>query len=171
MRKLFLLPALFLLWGATPALSLSDSPYLAPGAFDSIDLLPPPPAANSDAEQRDIDGVLQAQKMSSPERVRLAEADAKVDLARFADVLGPNFVPDKMPTVAAFFRKVGRDTGAPLGMAKDCWERPRPFQVDSAIHPPGTMQQDTANRPGAVIAHSAPHGAGSPCLLPESTAA
>jgi len=30
MRKLFLVPALLLVFEATPALSLSDSPYLAP---------------------------------------------------------------------------------------------------------------------------------------------
>jgi acid phosphatase (class A) len=171
MRKLFLLPALFLLWSATPALSLSDSPYLAPGAFDSIHLLPPPPAPNSAAQRQDVEGVLQAQKTSSPERVRLAQEDAKVELLRFADVLGPNFAPDKMPIVAAFFRKVGRDTGAPVTMAKDCWERPRPFLADSAVHPPGTMQQDTANRPGAVIANTAPHDASSPCLPVESSPA
>src|SRR6266567_2231256 len=164
MRKLFLLPALLLCLGATPALSLSDSPYLAPGAFDAVNLLPPPPEPNSTEQKRDVERVLQTQKTSTPERMRLAQADARVDLSRFADVLGPNFMPDKMPVVAAFFRKVARDTGPVVGMAKDCWERPRPFVVNAQIHPPGQMQQATAIAPGTVAQNTAPHGPGSPCL-------
>lgn len=164
MRKLFLLPALLLCLGATPALSLSDSPYLAPGAFDAVNLLPPPPEPNSPQQKRDVEGVLQAQRASTPERMRLAQADARVDLTRFGDVLGPNFAPDKMPTFVAFFRKVARDTGTVVGIAKDCWERPRPFLADAQIHPPGQMQQETAIAPGTVAQNTAPHGAGSPCL-------
>src|SRR6266550_935287 len=171
MRKLFLLPALLLLLEAPPALSLSDSPYLARGAFDVVNLLPPPPEPNSAEQRRDVDGVLQAQRTSTAERMRLAEADAKVDLTRFVDVLGPNFVPDRMPTLLAFFRKVARDTGMVVGIAKDCWERPRPFLADAQIHPPGQMQQETAIRPGTVVENTAPHDAASPCRAVEPTPA
>ena len=164
MRRLSLsIPVLLLLLGATPAVALSDSPYLAPGAFDVIHLLPPPPAPDSLAQRQDVEGVLQAQRTSTPERMRLAEEDARVGLVRFAGVLGPKFAPDNMPIVAAFFAKVGRDTNAPVALAKDCWERPRPFVVDSAVHPPGRMQEQTANRPGAQATSSAPHDAASPC--------
>src|SRR5436305_9468649 len=121
MRKLFILSALLLILEATPALSLSDSPYLAPGAFDAVNLLPPPPEPNSAEQKRDVERVLQIQRSSTPERMQLAQADARVDLTRFADVLGPDFVPDKMPVVTAFFRKVARDTGPVVGMAKDGW--------------------------------------------------
>ena len=124
MRKLFLLPALLLVLEATPALSLSNSPYLARGAFDVVNLLPPPPGPNSAEQRRDVEGVLEAQRASTPERMRLAQADAKVDLTRFADVLGPNFVPDRLPAVVAFFRKVGADTGVFLFLSQrafDLW--------------------------------------------------
>jgi acid phosphatase (class A) len=162
MRRLFLfLPVLLLILEATPA--LSDSTYIAPGAFDVIHLLPPPPAPGSDAQRQDIEAVLEAQRTSTPQRMRLAEEDARVGLARFASVLGPQFVPDKMPIVAAFFAKAGNDRTQVVNLAKDCWERPRPFVVDSAVHPPGRMQQDTANRPGAQSSSSAPHDAASPC--------
>src|SRR2546423_173969 len=59
MRKLFLLPALLLCLGATPALSLSDSPYVARGAFDAVNLLPPPPESNSAEQKRDVERVVQ----------------------------------------------------------------------------------------------------------------
>src|SRR5256885_2383334 len=95
MRKLFLLPALLLCLGATPALSLSDSPYVARGAFDAVNLLPPPPESNSAEQKRDVERVLQIQKTSTPERMQLAQDDAKIDLSRFAQILGPNLVPEK----------------------------------------------------------------------------
>ena len=168
MRRPFLpIPMLLLVLGATPAAALSNLPYLAPGTFDVIHLLPPPPASDSSAQRQDVDGVLRAQRTSTPDRVQLAEEDARIGLIRFADVLGPDFVPDKMPTVAAFFGKVSHDAGGPLTLAKDCWERPRPFLADSRIHPPGQMQQETANRPGAQSTVVAPHDATSPCLPQE----
>ena len=171
MRKLFLLPALLLVLEATPALSLSDSPYLARGVFDAVNLLPPPPEPNSVEQRRDVEAVLQTQRTSTPERMRLAQADATVDLTRFAEVLGPNFVPDKMPVLVAFFRKVGRDTGTVVGIAKDCWERPRPFLADVQIHPPGQMQQQTAIAAGTVVQNTAPHDSASPCRAAEPTPA
>jgi acid phosphatase (class A) len=171
MRKLFLVPALLLVFEATPALSLSDSPYLAPGAFDVVNLLPPPPEPNSAEQKRDVERVLQTQRTSTPERMQLAQADAKVDLSRFADVLGANFAPEKMPTLVAFFRKVARDTGPVVTLAKDCWERPRPFLADAQIHPPGRMQQETAIAPGTGAQNTAPHDAASPCRAAEPTPA
>jgi acid phosphatase (class A) len=164
MRKFFLVPALLLCLGGAPALALSDAPYLIPGAFDSVHLLPPPPARDSLLQKQDIENVLEAQRAASPERVKLAEDDAKVDINRFAFVLAPNFSFDGMPDVVAFFRKVGRDTNRPVTIAKDCWERRRPFVADSRVHPPGKMQPETANRPGAAVENVAPHDPASLCL-------
>jgi len=168
-RRLFFVPALFLCLAATEALALSGTPYLAPGAFDVVHLLPPPPALNSAAQRDDIDAIIAAQKAASPERTKLAEEDAKVDLARFAFVLAPDFSFGKVPDVTAFLQKVRRETTGPSNIVKDCWERSRPFVADNRVHPPGSMQRDTANRPGAAVENSAPHDAASPCLPPEAS--
>jgi acid phosphatase (class A) len=170
MRKLFLLPAIWLLAAATPALALSNEPYLNAGQVDLVHLLPPPPAANSPAQQRDLDAVLNVQKARNAEAARRAEDDAKVDIFRFADVLGPNFSEGKLPALVAFFGKVGRETNPPVTVMKDCWERRRPFVVSADIHPPGTMGQDAANRQGTP-ANAAPHDSGSPCRAVEPTPA
>jgi acid phosphatase (class A) len=162
---------LLLLLDATPALCLSSTPYLAPGAFDSVHLLPPPPAPDSAAQRQDVDGVVSAQKSASSERVKQAEDDAKVDIARFAAILAPDFSFTSAPGVVAFFRKVGTDTRAPVTAAKDCWERKRPFLADTRVHPPGTMQQEVANPAGTPFENAAPHDAASPCLPPEATPA
>jgi acid phosphatase (class A) len=151
---------------AMPAAALSDTPYLAPGSFDVIHLLPPPPVSGSPAEQRDVEAVVQLQKASSPERMKLAEKDATNGLNAFQTVLSPSFELKNLPIVAAFFGKVGRDVQFATAMGKDCWERPRPFVLDSRVHPPGMMKEQTLNRPGEP--NTAPHDPASPCppLMP-----
>lgn len=158
-----------LFFAVTPAAALSDAPYISRANFDALHLLAPPPAPGSEAERRDIEAVVQMQQTSTPERTRLAQEDAQSGLNRFGSVLGPGFMPDRLPAFSAFFSKVVRETGAMTALAKDCWERPRPFVLDSRVHPPGTMQKETLNRPGAK--NIAPHDAGSPCPAAMSTPA
>src|SRR5258707_696681 len=160
MRKLFLIPVLWLI-AATPAFSLSSEPYLKTGQVDLIHLLPPPPAPGSLEQQRDINAVLNAQKARTTASATRAEEDATAGLFAFADVLGPKFAADSLPTNVAFFRKVNGERGSVVNLLKDCWERPRPFVVNSEVHPPGTMAKDTANAPGAK--NVAPHDADSSC--------
>ncbi len=161
MRKYLFVAALLAL-GATPALSLSNEPYLAPGQVDAILLLPPPPPANSDLQKRELGDVLTAQKQRTPALVKRS-LDDKVDLFGFANVMGPKFTPENIPNATAFIRKVGRETATQVNLVKDCWERPRPFVVSKDVHPPGTMAQDMATKPGAPEKNTAPHDAASPC--------
>ncbi len=151
--------ALLLVLAPFPAAALSDSPYITRDKFDVVQELAPPPAPGSPEERRDLATIVEMQQTSSPERIRLAERDATAGLDAFAGVLGLD--PGRLPDVAAFFRKVGRDSQYATTIGKDCWERPRPFVLDSRIHPPGMMQQQVASRPGEE--NTAPHGAGSPC--------
>jgi acid phosphatase (class A) len=148
---------LFLVSG--PAAALSDTPYITPNQFDVTHVVAPPPASGSPEEQRDLETVLEMQQASNPERTHLAEQDATAGLSAFAGVLGLD--PGRVPGVAAFFRKVGRDTQFATTLGKDCWERPRPFVLDSRIHPPGKMQQEVASFPGQK--NTAARGPGSPC--------
>ena len=155
---LFVVGAL-LAYSPTPAAALSGAPYMLPGSYDVVKVLAPPPARGSEAERHDLETILEYQRTSSPERVRLAESDATDDIGAFAGVLGVD--PAKLPGVAAFLRKVARDTQFATVVGKDCWERPRPFVLDNRIHPPGMMQSQVAGRPGEK--NTAPHDASSPC--------
>jgi acid phosphatase (class A) len=168
MRK-YLFGAALLVLSATPALSLSNEPYLSAGQVDAILLLPPPPPANSDLQRRDLGDVLTAQKQRTPALVKRS-LDDKVDLFGFANVMGPKFTPENIPSAAAFIRKVGRETAAQVNLVKDCWERPRPFVVSKDVHPPGTMAQDMAMKPGEAEKNTAPHDAASPCRPLETPA-
>lgn len=162
MHRCFLTPALLFMLSATPALALSNEPYLSPGQVDAILLLPPPPPGNSDLQKRELSDVLTAQKQRTPALVKRS-LDDKVDLFGFANVMGPKFTPENIPGAAAFIRKVGRETAAQVNLVKDCWERPRPFVVSHDVHPPGTMAQDMAIKPGAPEKNTAPHDPASPC--------
>ena len=168
MRK-YLLGAALLLLSATPALSLSSEPYLSPGQVDAILLLPPPPPATSELQKRELNDVLTAQKQRTPALVKRS-LDDKVDLFGFANVMGPKFTPESIPVAAAFIRKVGRETATQVNLVKDCWERPRPIVVSNGVHPPGTMAQDMATKPGAPEKNTAPHDAASPCRPVETPA-
>jgi acid phosphatase (class A) len=168
MRKCLLGAALLML-SATPALSLSSEPYLAPGQVDAILLLPPPPPATSEIQKHELNDVLTAQKQRTPALVKRS-LDDKVDLFGFANVLGPKFTPENIPGAAAFIRKVGRETATQVNLVKDCWERPRPFVVSKDVHPPGTMAQDMAMKPGEAEKNTAPHDAASPCRPLETPA-
>ncbi len=163
MRKpaVMLAAALSCLVGALPASALSQNPYMTAADYDVLHLLPPPPAPGSQAERTDVEAVAQLRAASSPERVALAEKDATIGLNAFAGTLAPGFDFAKVPDVEAFFRKVGRDSNFATALGKDCWERPRPFVLDSNIHPPGMMQEETLQRPDAK--NTAPHGPGTPC--------
>jgi acid phosphatase (class A) len=144
MRRLALLPLLFFLF-SSPALSLSNTPYLAPGEVDIIPLLPPPPALNSPAERRDLDYMLTVQNARTRAALARAEADAQVSIYRFADVLGPDFSKESLPVLDAFFVKVIREMAGPVNQGKDHWRRPRPFLRDAALMPPEDMKEGTAN--------------------------
>ena len=159
MRNILLAALALVCLAATPALSLSGAPYISPANYDVVHVLAPPPAPGSEAERKDVEAVLQAQRSSSPERTHLAETDATAGLAAFAGVLGID--PDKLPGVAGFIHKSEREAQFATTIGKDCWERPRPFVLDSRIHPPGTMQPQVASRPGEK--NTAPHDASSPC--------
>lgn len=168
MRKTLLVPALFLIFGATPALALSAEPYLAPGQVDAIALLPPPPADPA-LQAHDLAEVLKYQEARTPALVKRS-IDDKVDLYGFASVLGPKFTAANIPNASAFIRKVQRETGAEVNLVKDCWERSRPFVVSKDVHPPGTFAQDMMIKPDAPEKNTAPHGAGSPCKPVEKPA-
>src|SRR5258708_16315871 len=162
MRSYFLMPVLLCALGATPAAPLSTDPAPAPRQAGPILLVPPPPPANWGLQKRELSEVLTAQRQRTPALVKRS-LDDKVDLFGFANGMGPKFTPENIPNAAAFIRKVGRETATQVNLVKDCWERPRPFVVSKEVHPPGTMAQDMATKPGAPEKNTAPHDAASPC--------
>src|SRR4029077_11119998 len=98
MRNLALCSVVLLMLGATPALSLSDKPYLAETDADFANLLPPPPADGSARDKSDMQAVLELQKTLTPERLERSQADTEQSVYQVAgEVLGPGFTKDRFP--------------------------------------------------------------------------
>ena len=142
--------------------ALDDAPYLTPAVVDMTRLLAPPPS-DADALAHDLEAVRSAQSARDPETAEGATADGTVSVFLFADVLGQGFAPEKLPVTKAFFDKVNREFLAFLQVTKDCWRRPRPFEVDGTIEPLEGLLAGAAARPGSR-APARPLEADSPCV-------
>lgn len=143
--------------GAQPA---GDAPYLTPNAVDILRLLAPPPAGD-DALARDLAAVRAFQEERSAERYRQALDDARVSVFLFADVLGPAFDAENLPITERFFGRVNREMGRFITQTKNCWRRPRPFELDASIRPADDLLASTGMRTGAPPPVAGP---GTPCI-------
>lgn len=144
------------------ACALDDAPYLTPAIVDMTRLLAPP-RSDSDALARDLEAVRSAQSARMAEELERATADGTVSVFVFADVLGDEFNTERLPVTTAFFAKVNREFLAFLQVTKDCWRRPRPFEVDSTIVPLEGLLASALARPGSTPP-AGPVDADSPCL-------
>lgn len=146
--------------GGARAQSADDAPYLAPDTVDMLRLFAPPPFGD-DALARDLAAVRALQEERSVERYQQALGDVTVSVFRFADVLGPAFDAEHVPITARFFARVNRDMGRFITQTKNCWRRPRPFELDDAIQPTDEVLASTGMRTGAPAPVVGP---GTPCV-------
>lgn len=122
---------------AAPAAVVAGTagPYLPPGEPDLVRYLAPPPAPGSAADARDLAAVLAAQAARTPAEVEAARLDQSVEVARFADVLGPRFSAKRLPRTFELARRACREASAVVRAAKDHWDRPRPYRASAAVEP------------------------------------
>jgi acid phosphatase (class A) len=112
--------------------------YVTDQSFSLAKLLPPPPPADSDEQKRDLAAVLNAQKTRTPAQIEVAEADAKINIGRFAEALGKSgLIGIELPVTGAFFQKVFNDSRLLFLASKDVWKRQRPFLVSVDVTPIG----------------------------------
>jgi acid phosphatase (class A) len=145
------------------ACALDDAPYLTPAIVDMTRLLAPP-RSDSEALARDLEAVRSAQSARLAEDLERATSDGTVSVFVFADVLGDEFDTERLPVTTAFFAKVNREFLAFLQITKDCWRRPRPFEVDSTIEPLEGLLASATARPGSITPAGPVAAADSPCL-------
>jgi len=96
-------------------------------------LLPPPPEATSAEGRAELSVVQSAQKerrLLDPLSVQLEQ---HVSIFTFAPVIGSFLVTNRFPKTEWFFRRVWQDTDLAVYTAKDYWERPRPYLVDTNL--------------------------------------
>lgn len=160
------LVALLLAGCAAPASRTGAVAYAVPAGIDFTLLLGPPPR-QAEALRRDLEGVRAAERERTAEESARAEASSTVDVFQFSEVLGPRFEAGRLPRTKAFFDRVYRSALPHLQATKDCWNRPRPFEVDEGLAPLERSLASTRVRAGASPPQArARRGTNSPCSDP-----
>ncbi len=145
-----ILALLLAVFGATPA-SAQKLNYLTE-IINLPELLPPPPAPDSQALKDDLAGVMEAQENRTDIQMRRALAQKTLTIYHYAEVLGPKFKKENLPVMDAFFEKAHVDQRATLIAAKNKIQRMRPFLVDNRIQAlAGTPRLPTGYPSGGTI--------------------
>lgn len=138
-RKTVLITVFVAAMGSVPlvtAVFFSETIYVSPSQFDATNVLPPPPAANSDTTKAELTELLRIQATRTPEALEKARADAaNQTVFLFKDVLGDGFTAEKLPATARLFKQVANDESVYADVPKDHWKRLRPATLDPAIQP------------------------------------
>ena len=128
----------------------ADPVYLSPDQIDSIALIPPPPAAGSDADRHDLEAVLAAQRAAHADHTTArAVGDAEINCLRVGSALvAAKPGTEKPGTDAALPRALTNGEGAAAvefasraalqvavatGPAKRYWHRPRPYMASAEV--------------------------------------
>jgi acid phosphatase (class A) len=134
-----------------PAGSLSSQPYFQSSALDLVDVVPPPPPPGSAAAARDLEAVLDAQRVAHQLRTTaVAIADAEVNCLRFADVLGPNFSAARAPLAVYFVNRAAAAGASASGPGKTYWWRPRPYMQSPLVERLADVAPDAIMGPGPL---------------------
>lgn len=109
--------------------------FLSKGSIDIIELLPDPPTANSDETRREFQTLYDAQQTRTPKDIERAQAEDKLTVFAFKDVIGEWFTAENCPQTAALFEDMAADSKYFSNMGKDHWNRPRPYVASDRVKP------------------------------------
>lgn len=98
-------------------------------------LLPAPSENGSQETQREIELILEKQKLRTSEAVARARADERRNPALFADVIGAWFTSENLPETFAFLKRIEEDSQKVSEKVKRLWARSRPSLQDSRVQP------------------------------------
>lgn len=123
--------------------------YLLASQIDIVELLAPPPAADSPAQQADLQAVLEAQRAARADgTVAHAVADVEASCGRFSDVLGDALTSKSNPRLLAFLNQAALEGASIAGPAKKYWKRARPYAYSGEVERLGDMSPDCRTTPG-----------------------
>lgn len=110
----------------------AGSPYLAKGAYDARQAVPPPPARGSLVDDQDRRTFLETRALKDTPRWSLAQQDAREArvMDAYACALGVTATRRTTPHLAALLRRVSYDVRPAIAAPKRLYKRPRPYQVD-----------------------------------------
>jgi membrane-associated phospholipid phosphatase len=109
--------------------------FIQPADVDWESILSAPPADDSTEHGEEIATVLHWQNKRTAEDVFRCREEATADGFIFAEVLGDWFDARTLPVTADLLNQTSIDAKAITLTAKEKWNRRRPYEADSEIHP------------------------------------
>ncbi len=108
--------------------------YFPPEKIDAIALLAPPPLPGSAEQAADLAEVRSVHwsHPASEEAIALME-NTNLSWTDFSSVFGCFSQPGNLPKTELFFKRVLRDTGSLVTIAKNHWKRERPYVIDPSL--------------------------------------
>ena len=116
--------------------SIHTAYYIDPLALHLDLILPPPPARDSTIASAELKELHRIEAGRTPAQITQAQSDDhEEDIFIFKTALGPGFTAEALPLTAALSEHVRKDESAASSPLKNVYRRPRPYQVDSTLHP------------------------------------
>jgi acid phosphatase (class A) len=103
-----------------------SSYYLTPSQIDLSQLLEPPPDPGSSVAREDVSTMASVEAQRTQADLDAAQSDKHRTVFSFTEVLGPQFVSEKLPLTTALFAHTSGDTEVLVAQAKAYFDRPRP---------------------------------------------
>jgi len=120
---------------AKPA-KVSVATYVDADRLPLATIVPAPPADGSETVKAEFQELHRIQAARTPQQVKAAQADdAEEDIFIYRTVLGAGFNAQALPLTTALSTRVHGDEPVASNPLKDRYERPRPYQIDSTLHP------------------------------------
>jgi acid phosphatase (class A) len=122
--------------------------YIDPSPLHLDRILPPPPSRNSASTAAELTELHRIEATRTPAQVTQAETDdQEEDIFIFKTVLGPGFTAEALPLTAALSAHVRKDESAAGSPLKKIYHRPRPYHVDSTLHPVCALNAEATSYP------------------------
>jgi acid phosphatase (class A) len=119
---------------ALPGAAGPKTGYLKPGAIDVLAVLPPAPVSGDPRYDTDRAVFQKTRKLIGTPRWEMATNDVQYGdaamLHDFSCAAGVSLTPKNAPKLSALLDRAGRDTQKQTNIAKNTYQRLRPFQID-----------------------------------------
>lgn len=124
---------MLVLWCLLLPLAVGAQNYLRPNSPDGVALLPPPPAVGSAEHAADLASARAVFNGRTPAEEAHAIDGASLSIYNFASVIGPDFQAENLPKTDALFRVIRTNISSVINIAKDNWNRRRPYELDPEL--------------------------------------
>lgn len=110
--------------------------FVSPAQTHAFDILPSPPANDSEITKAELSELHAIEKTrTEAESAQAIWDDQNEHFFIYKSVLGENFTEEKLPTLAAFGKRVRNDEGLNAAPAKTGFHRVRPYNLDTTLKP------------------------------------